>query len=377
VFFGSFASALGWRSELQGDARTVGRGGAGIVLSDNLWGVFENPAGSALTAPGTTLQLARNSIIDQELAGSALNNELVVKSGGIVIPETPWGFAFGSSESNQTIPVREYHLSASRLFLEDHLSLGVAMNYGISFTEDKTSSTSTSWGTTLGALYRFPKRILIGVSFRSGMNYASTDGVPFSHPWSLGMSVGHIPNRFFRGEAGVRWLGANYSDQSVPHPKPYLGLEYKFLDLRLLQARLFTGGYYEDRRMHSTFGINLDPWVFALGAAVDLARNYRNYLFSVGLDIGRTLKRFKLIPPTVPGPPGGLFPRSFEILDDWLPPRLQDDPENSFQEIGASIRRITNHVGNLEEIIEHQPTVIEDEADALKKDWNDLKNSIR
>ncbi|MGK5082044.1 hypothetical protein WDW37_01970 [Bdellovibrionota bacterium FG-1] len=359
-----------WHSGLQGDPRSVGRGGTGVVLSDDLWGVFENPAGSALTVPGTQLQYSKNKIQDTQTL--VAGRELQFFSAGLVAPETPWGFSAGLSESSQAEAVREYSVSASRLFLNEHLSLGASLNYGYSVSADRMLVYQSAWGATLGGMYRFPKRFLVGMSYRSAMGYSKSDGGAFLHPWNFEMGLGQIPNRFFRAELGVRFIGASEPGVFSIHAQPHLGFEYEFINLRQIQIRLYSGSYLENSRLHGTFGFGLDPWLFSVGASVDVASGYRNYLFAVGLDVGRTLKRLRVAPSTVSAPPGGVFPSPLEVNEDWLPPRLQDDPENSFQDIGPSPDRIKKRIENMDQIIKDQPKAIEDEAGAFLQDWNDL-----
>ncbi|MGK5088280.1 hypothetical protein WDW86_12040 [Bdellovibrionota bacterium FG-2] len=358
----------GWNTGLQGDARSVGRGGTGIVLSDDLWGVFENPAGSALTVPGTQFQYTRNTIHDQKLLGPDQN--LSMYSAGGVAPQTPWGFAAGLTESNQAALVTEYAISASRLFFDEHLSLGTALNYG-------KSPATQAWGTTLGAQFRRSERLIFGMSFRTPLEYRAADGTVFSHPWSVGLGVGKIPNRYFKSEFGISLKGPTLPGTNTLSLQPHAGIEYELISFRQLQLRLYSGTYLENSRMHATFGFGTDPWIFSLGASIDVASQYRNTLFAVGVDVGRTLKKFKVAPSTLPAPPGGLFPKPFEASDDWFPPRLQDDPENSFQEIGPSPERIIKRIGNIDQIIKDQPKALEEEGAGFSKDWKDLKEELR
>ncbi len=356
-----------WHSALQGDPKSVGRGGTGIVLSDDLWGVFENPAGSAMIVGGTTLQLSSNSIEDRDLNPG---ETLKVRSAGVVAPETPWGFAIGGVNSNQTELINEYTVSTSRLFENDRLSLGAALNFG-------QSPTDTALGTTLGALYRFPKRFILGASYRTPMQYVRSDHTSYSHPGESGLGAGYIPNRFFKTELGFRFRGASVPADSSLTVQPHLGFEYQFVSLRQIQIRLYAGTYFETTRLHETFGIGADPWIFSFGTAVDTAPGYRNYLFAFGLDIGRTLKKLKIIPPSVPAPPGGLFPKPLEVNEDWMNERMQDDPENSFHEIGSSLQRIKRRIGNMDQVIKDQPGTLKEESDSISDDWNDIKEDLK
>ena len=363
----SVHASEGWQSGLQGDPRSVGRGGTGIVLSDDLWGVLENPAGSAMLVPGSTLQFSRNSIEDNVLLPEG--KQLQMSSAGAVAPQTPWGFAASYTGSNQSAFVREYTVSGSRLFMDDHLSVGAGLTYG--------RSTLPAWGSTVGALYRFPKRVILGASFRSAMVYRGDEGPSFRHPWSFGVGAGTITNRFFRTEMGLRFLGRSLSSDSSVRVQPHAGAEYEFINLRQVKVRMYGGSYLENSRLHGTVGAGVDAWIFSVGSSVDLARDYRNYLFSVGIDLGRTLKKLRVLPSTVPAPAGGLFPNPLEVSDDWLARRIQDDPENAFQEIGSSLERLDHRIKNADQILKDQPKAIQDEIDSFSNDWDDLKEELR
>lgn len=362
------AATARWNSGLQGEPRSVGRGGAGTVLSDDLWGVLENPAGSAMIVGYSLLQFFNNSITDFESADP--NHSLNVTSGGIVIPYHRWGLAFGYSESNQLGQVREFTFSGAHRFLQDRLSLGVAFNLG-------SLNQNFAVGTTVGALYRLPKRVILGASFRTPLTYVEQNQSTFTHPWHLGVGVGYIPNRFFRAEVGIRLRGASRLGDAAVNYQPHIGFEYEFVNLRQLRVRSFVGSYLESERLHGTLGIGMDPWIFFVGLAVDAAQGYRNYLFAFGIDVGRIMKKLRIMPSSITAPPNGLFPDPLQISDDWFPPQLQDDPANAFQEVGPSIGRIQSQFGKLDQVVKGQPKAVQEEVESFSKDWNDIKEEIQ
>ena len=100
---------------------------------------------------------------------------------------------------------------------------------------------------TLGALVRFPKRVILGVSFRTQKSYLDTQGEVFHHPWQASLGLGQIINRFFRYELGVRLLGPNvpndgiYGDQSRHQLQPHAGFEYEIANLRKRKVKLNAG----------------------------------------------------------------------------------------------------------------------------------------
>jgi len=361
-------AAESWPSCI-GDARAVGRGCTGVVLADSVWGVLTNPAGSALTVSGTALQFSNNQITNP--LGVA------VYSGGVAVPlahlelGTLGGLAAAGQTFDQSGRVSEYSVSAARLFLDDRLSLGLAFNYGFAGTTPGAGSQAI--GATGGALFRLPKRFLLGAEFRSQMNYS------LAHPWEFGIGFGQIVNRFFRYELDLRFLGPSLSSDSPVSLQPHLGMEYQFLDLRQFRLNLFSGGYMDNVRVHGTLGLGVDVWVFSVNGAADVASNYLNLLVGVGVDVGKVMTKLRIAPPSVPPPPGGIFPNPFEVNDDWLPSRLQDDPANSFTEIGASPERWKKRIKDIGKVpsASDGKKVIKDEVDSISDDWEEIKEELK
>lgn len=374
-------AAPAWYSGILGDPRSVGRGGIGVALADDFWSVIDNPAGSALTTADTALQFSTNTITDT----LSDTQPLRVYSGGMVVPVTPWGFATGYESSNLTGNVREYTLSASRLLLRDHLSVGLSFNYGFSSSGPSSNSLNSlnsfvsdtqAWGLTSGVLYRLEHRVMIGAKFRSQMNYPAGDGTPFYHPWELNFGVGQIRNRFFRYGLELRTQGPSSPNSSSWSLQPHLGVEYQVVNLRQIQIRLYSGSYLEGSRLHGTGGGGVNFWIFSLSAGADLGPSYQNILFALGVDLGKTAKKLKILPSSVQAPIQGPFPDPLEVSDDWLPRRLQDDPENSFQEIGPSAERLKNRIIQIKKIGQDQPDSLREEKDSFSKDWNELREGL-
>jgi hypothetical protein len=104
-----------------------------------------------------------------------------------------------------------------------------------------------------------------------------------------------------------------------------MGLAYKLLEYRQLTVELALGTYLEvmrtdgePSRLHGTFAFEVKPWVLTFGWGMDQARNYQNFIFSAGVDLGKLFSRLGLIPPLPKYPYGGALPDPFRLSDEGL-----------------------------------------------------------
>ena len=277
---------------------------------------------------------------------------------GIAVPLNGFGTSLGYdipfdsvSASGEEIRLKEYRVTFSALLLSDHLSLGIGLAQSQLVLPDQTINRLRA---TVGGLYRFPKRIFIGASFAPGSTFGTDHtGRTFTLPDQAALGVSWIPNRVFRGSLCARWVAAESDVFSFHSPQQavglasasqlHLGLVYQFLEFKHFYTNLFAGSYLENSRssdasrFHYTGGIEFQPWFLNLSLGADSAPGYRNFIFAVGADVGEILHIFNLYPKDVPPPSAGIFPRPFEVTDDWLPTQLQDHPEESFQRIDPEL----------------------------------------
>jgi hypothetical protein len=144
-----------------------------------------------------------------------------------------------------------------------------------------------------------------------------------------------LPNRFFKASLGLYVFGSTdgvalLSDDSTlvgqnATLQPRLGFAYKAVEFKQLTVELEAGTYLEvmrtagdPSRLHGTVGLEVKPWVINLGWAMDQARYYQDFIFSVGVDLGKLLSRLGLIPPLPQYPYGGVFPDPVHLSDAGL-----------------------------------------------------------
>ena len=217
---------------------------------------------------------------------------------------------------------------------------------------------------------QLPRRFLLGTSFSTPLHYSGAGEEmqePISLPgffqavevpWRASLGLGFIPNRFFRADVTLHLLGASAHTALLRDeqarvgervtPQPHIGAAYVFADFKELKATLFLGSYFEvtriagtDNRLHGTGGVEARLWIFTLGAAVDGASRYQNYIVSVGVDVFGVLARLKMIPTFYTPPAGGMFPRPYTFSDAGLARPLV----KSWRSIGPALDPIEVSIG--------------------------------
>ncbi len=404
-----------WGTTARGDIRTVGMAGATLGLGDTFIASLDNPSGLAMTLNGADLNFASNVIYDRNIQNydSAMNTS----NFGVAFSHYPWGFSVGyvlpyvegqtyltpnSAREPQEIEVstRQFYLSGARLFFKDHLALGASLILGqakqtitpVGAALFSSTSHSYAIGASFGATYRLPSHLLLGFSYSIPMHY---NGNYESHPTSvlpgfnrsvevpgrIGLGLGWIPNRVFRADFTSFLVGSTEGTALLRNDsifvgqnatfQPRIGLAYIFLDYKELKGTAFLGSYFEtsrientDSRIHETMGVELKPWIFSLGWGLDNATGYRNYLFSLGVDIFNVMAKLDIIPTAWHPPYKGIAPSPTSLSDEGLPrPMVKNwrprGPNMNPLEVGLSI-----------------PEKLEQKAEAIGKSVGDNATSI-
>jgi hypothetical protein len=158
---------------------------------------------------------------------------------------------------------------------------------------------------------------------------------PLDVPSHFDLGVGWIPNRYIRGDFQLTFLGRTQGAALLANDavgvgdsftvQPHFGFAYQFLDYRAIQSTLFAGTYFETSqiqdtsdRLHGTIGLEVKPWFITAGLGLDRSANYKNFLISVGFDLGRILQDLNLVPTPHEPPREGFLPRPFIQSDEGL-----------------------------------------------------------
>lgn len=380
-------SFSGWSTSVHGDIRTVGMGGASTGLADTFIAAVDSPAGLAMSVGIGDIHYASDDISDGHIQsmGAILHTDSV----GLALNLYPWAISAGylspyreedsyalhsllNNAVGLSVTTRELVLSAARVFWHNRLSVGASLVLGQAVREvdgsrigagDKSFSSYTA-GASLGVMAQLPKRLLVATSFGAPLHYAGASpseqlnlALPNFYqsvevPWRVSAGLGFIPNRFFRADFTLHVLGttdhtALLRDQAAVVGRnvtvqPRLGAAYVFADYKELKATFFLGTYYEstrvagtDSRVHGTGGVEARLWIFTTGVGVDLASQYRNILFSFGVDVFGVLARLDMIPTAWTPPYAGMFPRPWIFSDlglarplvkNWQPQGPDIDP---------------------------------------------------
>ncbi len=345
-----------------------------VGLADNYVGVIDNPAGLAMAADSNGIQFSGNIIQD----GFVQPYLSMVSSNNYSVMATPypWGFGFsawspqeegnrfrfGSLAGDQidlNLKIWEYRWAAARTFFDNRLSLGGAVvlsqaRESMSFPDEPVATGANHFtkdaytaGFSLGAMLQLPKRWLLGVNYSSPLrqSFEAADqpgrGVenffqPVQTPQRVAFGAAWVPNRAFRAAVGLYFMGSMDSTALLTDDgrtagarwtaQPRAGLAYTVADFKYYKAYLHFGSYFESSRTagfgdrtHFTGALDLNLWFFNIGWGVDKAREYRNFIYTAGIDIGRFLRAFDLIPPEKRPPQQGFFPDPFYFSDAGLP----------------------------------------------------------
>jgi hypothetical protein len=361
----------GWGTSVRGDIRTVGMAGATIGLGDTLIASFDQPAGLAMTLTDIDFNVTSNSIHDAQI--QTYSDPVMSNNFGVALSHYPWGFSLGyispyreadsysigeaSADPHwYQITTRELRFSLARLFFNDKLSLGASFSYGQ--TEDEIDSIAPddaisnayhaySAGFTFGGLLQLPKHFLLGLSLHLPQTFGvDTAANPspilpgfyqsVTVPARLGFGLGWMPNRFFRGDMNLVFVGTSSNtallrdDSAMIGQKmtvqPHLGVAYVFAEFKEVKATAYTGVYYETSRIdsepdrvHFTLGTEAKVWVFGLGLGVDMASSYQNNFFAITVDVFKLMAKVGLIPWPVRSSYGGWLPQVDKYSDDGLP----------------------------------------------------------
>lgn len=362
----------GWSGAVRGDLRTIGMAGALVGLGDSWAGATYNPAGLGLTLGYTGAQINTNRIKDGFVQTE--DQEVRTSNYGAFASTYPWGFAmgywspqkvgarYGLPNNGGTIThqhvVDEFRVSAARSFFDHKLAVGLGLIYGqgraeLGFpgnTSANRQEKNASLSGSLGVLYQLDKRILLGLSFTLPVTYKiggrqpNTPGISnyfqdIKSPAIIGLGIGWIPNNIFRAGFSVMRISATentalFSDQNravgaSATYQPSFGIEYRWADFKNFQGKVNLGSYLEAARLsdigprfHWTGAFEANPYIFNLGFAYDRGSNYRNSIFSFGIDILRTLRWIDVIPQESRRVYRRWFANPFRYSDNGLPRTL-------------------------------------------------------
>ncbi len=358
---------------LYGDIRTVGMAGATLGIADSFGASLNNPAGLAMVLGNADLHLTTNEIHNRNVQETSISTS----DFGLAVNLYPWGFSFGStlpSVEGQTyaldsapdvplgplVTIREFQLSAARVFFENKVAFGLSMIWGqaqnrltLVNSNSSVSTNASTLGAVLGTSIQITHHLLLGVSYRFPMHYSmnTQDNPTPSLPDLLqsidsaqraGFGLGWMPNRFFKADFSIFVVGrtdqvALLKDDSLKvgqsvSVQPRLGVAYTFLDYPELTSSIYAGTYFEPARiqdtpdrLHGTMGFNLNPWILTFGMGFDLSYKYHNYLFGIGIDVIRTMEKLDLIPKLPRPRPAGFAPNIAHISHEGLPRPLAGD----------------------------------------------------
>jgi len=97
--------------------------------------------------------------------------------------------------------------------------------------------------------------------------------------------------------------------------------------------------------LHKTGAIDINPAFFNTSVGLDIANDYKNYIFGVGIDIVRTLRFFDIIPQHTVSPANQTAPNPTKPSAEGMPegltskePKTESGPD--LEEVGQIIQDI-------------------------------------
>jgi hypothetical protein len=274
-------------------------------------------------------------------------------------------------------------VGVSAIFAEAHRAIVFEPNSATGIKSPDIDFKSYTGAVSLGLQVQLPKRFFVGLSATTPMAFAgdlrvNAAALPGFYqevlvPWKLNFGIGWIPNRFFQAGLSAHVLGlspraARVSDENIrvgefATLQPRLGISYRMVEYTDLILETSLGSYLEFPRIsgsgprpHLTIDIEIKPWIFGGGFALDYAPGYTNFLISVGVDVGRMLQKMEIFPRTWIPLGAGEFPPPFHYRDEGLTHPINPSwkPEHA--------------APNVFKVIEQIPRRLEDKIDKVKED---------
>ncbi len=389
----------GWSPTVRGDINAVGMGGASIAVPTSISSSEANPAGFAMTLSSLTAQINKNTIHDEQFQKSGGDYES--NEWGIAVNPPDWGFGityyspmtesgnyFSPNTGNllqSEVSVKELKFTVAHTFLDNHLSFGFDLGLAKGIRKlGPYEDNSTRFITQIGALYRAPGHLLLGLSVSPQSTISGSDGAivqnevtdffqPIVVPTVVGAGLGWIPNRFFKAGFDLRYVTgtsntALLADQNkeigqYATLQPRAGASYVIADYTNFNVEVAIGAYYEvsriqgeNNRLHRTLGLDVNPWFFNTGIGFDYAKGYRNTSISVGIDLVRTARAAEIIPDNPVKARNDILPSPVEVSSEGLGPGMKGKHEKGVNQPS---------VGEITEIIKKIPEKIKEKTEAL------------
>lgn len=382
-----------WTAAARGDINTIGMAGASLATASSIAAAEANPAGFAMQTSSLSAQINKTSFEEKRIQKSG---ELIEsRQAGIGLSPYPWGFSLayyspmtengdylvptGNGKSLRSeVSVKEFRLTVARMFFENKLAVGATLAM-VKAVRELGEHSYNALGLTyrLGVLYHIWDHIVVGANYLPGVSIKPAGGSATDYelpgfnrrvvmPTQIGIGIGWTPNRFFKTGFSVTYVSptlntALLADQSIITGDkrtfvPRLGVSYVMAEYRNFKTEVAAGSYYEmsrlsgyPARLHGTAALEVNPYFINLGGGIDLATDYKNVMFTIGIDIVRTARTLRLIPQDPVPPYNGFFPKPHTFSADGLPPGLTKGEEQSFKapdvgDVGTILKDIPKRV---------------------------------
>lgn len=383
----------GYSTVVRGDNENVGMADAGVAIPGSISSLETNPAGLTMTMGSVSAQINSNEMQDRGITGSS-DKKVRSSLWGLAVTPNDWGYSITSyspsfegarytslatgQPNDIEVSHRQVRLSVARAILKRRLSLGFSLQLDQATREISGENFGASGVSfKVGAIYHLKNHFLLGASFSPKQELGGSDAnsgnpqlpgfaQPIRTPMLLNVGAGWIPNRFFSLGLAVVAVGETENTALLRDEnrvvggsftfQPRIGASYTIAQYKFIKVSTAIGAYYEDprtegvpKRIHTTFAFQVNPYFMNVGFGIDRAERFNNVTFSIGVDIVRTLRTFKVIPSDSVPPLNGFWPKPLLVQADGLPENLTYGEEKDFS---------SPSVGDVKSIIEEIPANI-------------------
>ncbi|MBC7384605.1 MAG: hypothetical protein H7301_00395 [Cryobacterium sp.] len=386
----------GYSSTVRGDNENIGMSDATVAIPGSISALETNPAGLTMTMGSVSAQINSNEMEDRQITGTD-RKKVRANQWGLAVVPNDWGYSLAyyspsyeganyqglntSLSRDYEVSLKQLRASVSRSLMNKRLSIGAALQLNrATRTLGGTNYDAQGFAYKFGAIFHLHDHILIGAAYTPpsevGSSIPDSGGLdltgfaqPIRTPMLLAVGAGWIPNRFFNLGASIVGVGTTENtalliDESRTVGKaftlqPRVGASYTIAQYNFVKVSTALGAYYEKSRtegipsrLHSTFAFQVNPYFMNVGVGVDKAERYNNFIFSIGIDIVRTVRTIGIIPDEPVPPYKGFWPDPLKKQADGLPNSLTVGEEKEFS--GPSAADVSKIIQNIPQNIENK-----------------------
>jgi hypothetical protein len=214
-------------------------------------------------------------------------------------------------------------------------------------------------------------------------------------PARASLGWGWVPNSAFRIASSLHFIFATHDTRLLRdwvsgsltnagdslNSQVRLGISYSLVKLQQLEGKIQSGTYLELERQaggmsrpHVTGALELLPWILRVAFGFDLAKDYQNLSFSLGLELGAVARELEIIPVSTEKRPESILPNHWVISDEGL-----ENPWRSTKYIGPDQQSpsFEDYRSQVPSRIQHLPEKVPSLILKSQEDLNELQSDFQ